>query len=492
MFRRIFIPSAMIALALAAPAGAQTFLPDPIPQPIPVSPIQVQLPPLVTGLTAPIFLTVSCEGGDRKYVIDQTGLILVMKGNAIQPTPFLDITKVISQLSPAFPGAPQGLNPGYDERGLLGLAFHPGFTDGNSPGFGTLYTLHNVPVGKAADFPQPPFPNAAVVPNCQEVIAEWKVAGINRRDGGGPGRNDGGPGGDGGGDGGLGNAVDPASYREILRFDRPEFNHNGGTVAFGPDGLLYAAFGDGGNANDQGAGHNPVTGNAQDLTTILGKMIRIDPLDPRLTRGGILSANGQYRIPRDNPFVSQAGAVKEIWAFGFRNPFRFSFDGGSDRLIQADVGQNNIEEVDIVTRGGNFGWHFKEGTFLFDPATGNVFTDPNHEPGLIDPVVEYDHTEGTTIARIAIIGGYVYRGSRIPELKGKYICADLNGVLFVANLEAKTLQQLIPKVGMFVKGIGQDSDGELYVMGSTVEGPSGNTGVIAQLRSVRDRGGDRD
>ncbi len=476
--RTAAITAGLIALASGGPAGAQPQpLKDPIPQPIPVSGIQVQLTPVATGLTAPIFLTVSGEKEERKFVVDQTGLILVLERGGIRPTPFLDITGVISQLSPAFgPGTgPNGLFPAYDERGLLGLAFHPGFRDRGSPGFRTLYTLHNVPVTRAADFPEPPFPDDTVVPNCQEVIAEWKVAPD-------------------------GSAVIPASYREVLRFDRPEFNHNGGTVAFGPDGLLYAAFGDGGNANDVGDGHNPVTGNAQDLTTILGKMIRIDPLDPKLGRNGdgAVSANGKYRIPRDNPFFRRPGAVREIYAYGFRNPFRFSFEAGSERLILADVGQNNIEEVDIVTRGGNFGWNHKEGTFPFDPATGTVSAPTGRTPGLIDPVVEYDHFEAqaNAITRIAVIGGFVYRGSKIHDLRGKYICADLNGILFVADLNEGWLEQLIPKVGMFVKGIGQDADNELYVLGSTIEGPSGKVGVIAQITAAPGRhgggGGDGD
>ena len=459
----------LIASAAGPRAGAQQLLADPIPRPIPVSPIRVMLEPVATGLTSPIFLTTAVRGDGRRYVVDQTGLILLLHGNGAAPTTVLDITAVIAQLSPAFPGAPEGLNPSYDERGLLGLAFHPGFDDNNSPGFRTLYTLHNVPVSKAADFPEPPFPTPGQVPNCQEIIAEWKV----------------GP--------GPGAAVDPASYREVLRFDRPEFNHNGGTIAFGPDGLLYGAFGDGGNANDQGPGHNPTTGNAQDLTTILGKMIRIDPLDPRLTRDrdGLLSANGQYRIPRDNPFVGRARAVKEIYAYGFRNPFRFSFTGEGPRLVLADVGQNNIEEVDIIRRGGNYGWHLKEGTFPFNPATGTVSAPTGPTPGLIDPVVEYDHTEASPefLPRIAIIGGFIYEGSKIPDLRGKYVCADLNGVLLAADLDRGRLTQLIPKVGMFVKGIGQDANGELFVMASPNEGPGGKVGVIAQLTSVRGRNG---
>jgi hypothetical protein len=473
MWRTLLVSAALAAGVAGTVARAQQGpLTDPIPQPIPQSPIQVNLKPVATGLTSPIYLTVSGRGDDdnrgggddehrddRKFVVDQTGLILVIKGGMVQPTPFLDITGVIAQLSPAFGRGPHGLNPGYDERGLLGLAFHPGFQNRESPGYQTLYTLHNVPVTQPADFPQPPFPPGAV-PNCQEVIAEWRVSRQNP------------------------DMVDPASYREVLRYDKPAFNHNGGTVAFGPDGLLYAAFGDGGAANDVGPGHIPGTGNAQVLATILGKVIRINPLDPglRTRHGGAVSANGKYRIPHDNPFVDHPDALGEIYAFGFRNPYRFSFDAESGRLVLADVGQNNIEEVDIVRRGGNYGWHLKEGTFLFDPATGKVFTGPDPVPGLIDPVAEYDHFEATAgkITRIAIIGGFVYRGSRAPDLRGKYICADLNGFLFDVDLGTGKIEQLL-NTGMFIKGFGQDADDELYVLGSPIEGPSGTKGVVLSL-----------
>jgi glucose/arabinose dehydrogenase len=489
--RTVLISAVLAALAAGADARAQQGpLKDPIPFPIPQSPIQVTLKPVAMGLTSPIYLTVvgggegdgrdkgggdgdrgGGDGGrriDRKFVVDQTGLILLMKGGVLQPTPFLNITGVVSQLSPAFGSGPHGLNPRYDERGLLGLAFHPDFEDKDSPGYHTLYTLHNVPVVRPADFPQPPFPPGAV-PNCQEVIAEWQVSRKNA------------------------DVVDPASYREVLRYDKPEFNHNGGTVAFGPDGLLYAALGDGGMANDVGPGHIPGTGNAQSLNTILGKVIRINPLDPRLTshRDGTVSANGKYRIPRDNPFVNRPGALGEIYAYGLRNPYRFSFDAEDGRLVLADVGQDNIEEVDIIRPGGNYGWHLKEGTFLFDPATGNVFTDPNPNPTLIDPVVEYDHFEATANkeTRIAIVGGFVYRGSKVPELQGKYICADLNGFLFDADLKTGKIEQLLD-TKMFIKGFGQDADDELYVLGSTIEGPSGTKGVVLQIRSARRGDGD--
>ena len=467
------------ALALGVPALAQQVpLKDPIPFPIPQSPIGVTLKPVALGLTSPIFLA---QEGDRKFVVDQTGLVLLLNDEGDASTVFLDITGVVAQISPAFPSAPQGLNPGYDERGLLGQAFHPRFQDKHHPGYHTFYTLHNVPVTRHADFPEPPFPdprtpNIAPVPNCQEVIAEWKVDHSNP------------------------DVTDPNSYREVLRFDKPQFNHNGGSVAFGPDGLLYSAFGDGGAANDVGAGHNPLTGNAQDLSTILGKMIRINPLDPSLTSDlhGAVSDNGRYRIPRGNPFFGKTGVRAEIWAYGLRNPYRFSFDARDGRLVLADVGQNNIEEVDIITPGGNFGWRFKEGTFLFaatGPNRGSVFTDPNPDPTLINPVLEYDHFEATAkrITRIAIVGGFVYRGSRIHDLRGKYVCGDLKGFLFAGDLNSGKIEQLLD-TGMFIKGFGQDEDGELYVTGSKIIGPgvAGSTnGLVLKIRPARnDKGGE--
>jgi hypothetical protein len=248
-----------IVVAMGTSAIAQVGpLKDPIPAPIPQSNIVVTLKTVASGLGAPIFLTVNGEQNSRKYIIDQTGLVLILRKGQIQATPFLDVRSVIAQINPAFPSAPHGLNPGYDERGLLGLAFHPAFHDKESPGYHKLYTLYNVPITRIADFPEPPFPNSSVVPNCQEIIAEWQISDVNP------------------------DVVDPASFRELLRFDRPEFNHNGGTLAFGPDQLFYAAFGDGGAANDVGNGHIPGTGNAQNLSTILGKMIRINPVNPSL------------------------------------------------------------------------------------------------------------------------------------------------------------------------------------------------------------------
>lgn len=172
--RALAISICVLVLGAGWPAGAQTFLSDPIPEPIPPSPIQVKLTPVLTGLTAPLELKTAPGRHDRLYLLDQTGLILVLRNNGrIPPRTFLDLRGVIAQLAPAFGSGPMGLNPGYDERGLLSMAFHPGFHDKKSPGYGKFYTLHNVPVTRVADFPQAQPPLApAGNPNCQEVIAE--------------------------------------------------------------------------------------------------------------------------------------------------------------------------------------------------------------------------------------------------------------------------------------------------------------------------------
>ena len=450
---------AVAALAAAVPASAQ--LADPIPAPVPQSYIAVKATPVASGFAAPCQMVVP-GWGRRAFVVDQVGRVHLYKDGAVRAAPFLDVSGTLAGLAPPFPGAAAGLNPGYDERGLLSLAFHPGFLDPGSPGFRTFYTLSNVPNGRPADFPEPPYPNARVVPNCQEVLLEWKVS---------PQSPD---------------SVDPSSSREVLRFDKPEANHNGGTLLFGRDGALYASFGDGGNANDSGDGHNPATGNAQDLTTVLGKVIRINPLAPGLSgpRAGALSANGRYRIPTDNPFFSRPGARKEIYAYGFRNPYRMSFDADDGTLVVADVGQDKVEEVDVVVKGGNYGWPIKEGAFLFHRGTGQVSVDPRPDPALIDPAVQYDHDDlekpGVEVP-VAVIGGFVYRGSAIPALRGRYVFADFTGVVFAADLKTGRIERLLD-LGVFVKGFGEGVGNELYLMTSRHVGPAGDTGTVLALR----------
>jgi len=255
-----------------------------------------------------------------------------------------------------------------------------------------------------------------------------------------------------------------------------------------------------GNANDVGPSHIEPGGNAQNLTTPLGKMLRIDPLNPLLnpTSPDPVSPNGQYRIPVGNPFHG-AGQVPEIFAYGFRNPYRFSFDRANGQLILADVGQNTIEEVDRVTIGGNYGWAQKEGDFLFDRTTGNVTVrSPGSPAGLIDPIsgpggtLEYDHQDG-----ISITGGFVYRGTAIPQLVGKYVFGDLalrgqpvrvDGRLFYADLATGQIKEfLLPQFangvlpnGLTVHGFGEDDNGELYAMVTNTP-PNGTGGIVYQL-----------
>jgi len=452
------VVAGLAALALGAQASAQV---GPLPD-IQHGSISVVLTPIATGLGAPDYGISPPGDPDRLFVIEQKGLLLVIHNGALLAAPALDIqSRVAPPLNPANAN---------DERGFLGLAFHPGFNTAGSVGFGTLYTYHTelIPVGTVPTYPAP---NNAVQ-NYKLVVAEWKMIA------------------------GDPNQVDPASRREVISFGKNAGNHNGGTVTFGPDGYLYLAVGDGGNANDVGPSHLEPGGNAQNLTTPLGKMLRFDPILPALTPASLdpISANGQYRIPTTNPFQGP-GQVPEIYAYGLRNPYRFSFDTANGDLIVADVGQNNIEEIDRMVLGGNFGWAVKEGDFLFDRATGTIGArSPGVPAGLIDPIVgtmatlEYDHSDG-----ISITGGFVYRGSAIPELFGKYVFGDLairnqpprvDGRLFYADLTTgEILEFLLPQFlndqlpnGLTVHGFGQDGHGELYAMVTNT--PANGTGGI--------------
>jgi glucose/arabinose dehydrogenase len=444
---------------------------------IPQGSIAVQLTPIATGMSAPLYGTTPPGDTSRLFVLEQNGLVRIIQNGALLPGSALDLQSRV-QIAPVGTGP---LNPGNanDERGLLGLAFHPGFNDPNSVGYRTLYTYES----EAVSSPTYPAPNGATQ-NYMNLITEWKMSASDP------------------------NVVDPASRRPIISFGKNAGNHNGGTVAFGPDGYLYLALGDGGNANDVGASHIEPGGNAQNLTTPLGKMIRIDPINPTLTSGSPnpQSSNGQYRIPADNPNMGAGQTVPEIYAMGLRNPYRFAFDRLNGDLIQADVGQNNIEEIDRIIKGGNYGWAVKEGTFLFNRADGTVGAPPgNNSPGspagLIDPIsngsnfLEYDHQDG-----ISITGGFVYRGAAIPELVGKYVFGDLalrtaptraDGRLFYADLATAQIKEfLLPQFangvlpnGLTVHGFGQDGNGELYAMVTNTPA-NGTGGIVYKLTAV--------
>jgi len=458
MKKQIRLAAAFVALTLVARVEAAPLTP------IPKGTIALQLNTIASGMGAPLYGTNAPGDTNRLFVLEQGGQVRIIQNGALLPGNALDIS---ARVAP--PLVPTNAN---DERGLLGIAFHPGFADPNSVGFRTLYTYNSEVVGAGPTFVAP---NGAVQ-NYKNVVNEWKMSAVNP------------------------NVIDLNSRREIISFGKNAGNHNGGTLAYGPDGYLYLALGDGGNANDVGPSHLEPGGNAQNLTTPLGKMLRFDPTNPALTPGSAdpISPNGQYRIPVSNPFQA-AGQVKEAFAMGFRNPYRFAFDRANGQLIVADVGQNTIEEIDRVTIGGNYGWAVKEGDFLFDRATGLVGArSPGSPAGLIDPIsgpggtLEYDHGDG-----ISITGGFVYRGTAIPELVGKYVFGDLalrtqpqraDGRLFYADLTTGEIKEfLLPQFaggvlpnGLTVHGFGQDAQGELYAMVTNTPA-NGTGGIVYQL-----------
>jgi glucose/arabinose dehydrogenase len=458
----------LVALALASQAWAEPQLPA-----IQKGDIAIDLRPIATGLSAPDYAISPPDDPSRLFVLEQNGLLRVIQNGSLLSTSALDLRNRVSP--------PLNAANANDERGLLGLAFDPGYNTPGSVGFHTLYTYTSeaIPSGTSPTYAAP---NGATQ-NYRNVITEWKISAANL------------------------NVVDPASRREIISFGKNAGNHNGGTLAFGKDGFLYLGTGDGGNANDVGASHIEPGGNAQNLSAPLGKMLRIDPHNPSLTAGSAnpVSSNGQYRIPVDNPFQG-AGQVPEIFAYGFRNPYRFSFDTLSGNLIVGDVGQNTIEEIDRVVRAGNYGWAVKEGDFLFNRSTGNVEArSPGSPAGLIDPIsgplgtLEYDHGDG-----IAITGGFVYRGTAIPQLFGKYIFGDLalrggpprvDGRLFYADLVTGEIKEfLLPQFAdgvlpdqVTVHGFGEDANGELYAL-VTNTAPNGTGGIVYQITGVPEPG----
>ena len=445
----LLLPCLLLATEAHALNVSDPFDPfNPFPDPIVKGSLHVGLTPIVSsgsGLTAPNLLISAGDGTNRQFVTDQIGQVRLIKDGVLQSTPFLDVTARLPTLSPA-----------YDERGLLGLAFSPTFSTPGTAGYGKVYTYTSETVTRPADFTVPMPPGTAF--NHQNVVTEWTVDPSNP------------------------DIVDPASRREIMRVDWPQMNHNAGMLAFGPDNHLYISMGDGGSGNDVGPGHG-TNGNGQDLSNPLGTILRIDP-------NGNNSANGQYGVPSDNPFVATAGAVREIYAYGLRHPWRFSFDSQTGALIEGDTGQVNVEEINIITAGGNYGWNFKEGQFKFDPVTGEVSNDlTGLPPGLIDPVLQYDHDEGT-----ALIGGFVYRGSGLPELQGKYIFGDWGafasptGRLFAGDLATGTIEELnidnMTPLNRWLLGFGQDAEGELYVLANSSLGPAGVTGEVFKISAV--------
>jgi glucose/arabinose dehydrogenase len=452
---RAFLPLIILTssyVAYAAPVGGASSAGAALGSSPIGSTIAIGVEEVATGLVSPLQLVQAPGEHGRRFIVDQVGVIWGMnRAGDLMRRPFLDITSKITPLDPA-----------YDERGLLGLAFHPDFAQNDR--FFVFYTA-------------PPRRSAPDRYDNTTTIAQYRASGSRQAH------------------------ADAGSERIILQVDHPQSNHNGGTVAFGPDGYLYISIGDGGAGDDVAFGHvedwyaRNAGGNGQDVTSnLLGDILRID-VDHR--QYGV-----PYTIPADNPFVGHAG-LDEIWAYGFRNPYRFSFDqGGNHALLSMDAGQELWEEVSRVVRRGNYGWNVKEGTHCFDTDNPDVSVptcpsvDPTTGERLRDPVIEFANAGQPGGLSFTVVGGNVYRGRDVPKLSGRYIYGGATssftaprGRLFASTPERGglwTVRELLingsDRLGYFVKGFGQDRHGEVYVMASKVLGPSGTTGTVFKIK----------
>jgi len=404
------------------------------------------------GFTAPMVVADPDDGSGRLFMVDQTGYVKIFYLNGtVLDQPFLDLRDRLVTI-----------NPGYDERGLLSLAFHPQFATN-----GRVFVYYSAPLRAGAD---PSW-------SCTNRLSEFHVSAAD------PDR------------------VDMTTEKILLQVDKPFQNHNGGTILFGPgDGYLYLPLGDGGRADDTGMGHTPGIGNAQDLTTILGKVIRID-IDHT-------SPGKQYAIPPDNPFLSDTAVLPEIYAYGFRNPAYATFDsGGSHKMFIAMAGQRLFESALIVYKGGDYPWNIREGTHCFNPSddssppAGSCPTTGSSGRPLIGPVAELGHDVGDTV-----VGGVVYRGTLMPSLAGTYLYGTWsdesrtagNGTLLVsrppAGLDPAALPDdaanltpdenamwstgILPvannqngRINAFIRGLAEDNNHEVLVLINRNGGP---------------------
>jgi len=376
---------------------------------------------VASGLSSPLFVTAPPGDFNRLFIVQQGGQIRILnlKTGILNSTPFLTVGNIVSG----------------GEQGVLGLAFDPAYANN-----GKFYINCTAPGGAF---------NAGITQIRQnQVSSNPDIADTT-----------------------------PANIKTVLAFDQPQTNHNGGWIGFSPrpgdDHNLYIATGDGGAANDQdrGVGHIEPGGNAQNTTTLLGKMLRLH-VDP---------TTGTYTIPSNNPFFGSATFKQEIWLFGLRNPFRDSFDRSNGRMFIGDVGQDTREEIDVQQAtnpggGENYGWRLREGTIA--TPTGNPVVGGSPPPGNVEPILDYPHTTGRTV-----IGGYVYRGSQFPALQGVYVFGDYlgpsggSGKVFTLNYDGTTASNFqditgqlfpIPTSGISVSlvnlsSLGEDAAGELYL-----------------------------
>lgn len=393
-------------------------------------PLHVKLELVADGFTSPVALVDPKDGSDRLFIVEQTGLIWILsEGQRLEPA-FLDLREHVVKL-----------NSFYDERGLLGLTFHPEFSSN-----GRFYVSYSAPLREGLS------PEEW---DHTTYISEFRVTSTNQ------------------------NQADLSAEHVLFAIDKPGYNYEAGHLAFGPDpsGYLYIATGDSVREPPVEAGKF-----AQDTSSLLGKILRIDV-------NGAGAIGQDYAIPADNPFVSGQGRP-EIFAYGFRNPYRFSFDvsdSGKPRLFVADVGQAMMEEVSRVEAGGNYGWPIREGTTCFNAQNWNQPLESCSTKGLSEPIIAYAHEEDLS----AIIGGVVYRGESIPELKGGYVFGDWgrgNGHLFVAyppaigsGLWEITEIPLGIKIGQLL-GMGEDARGELYLLTKAPSvGAGRNSGMVYKI-----------
>ena len=378
---------------------------------------------IAEGFSSSVYIAESPDDTGRLFVVDRIGEIrIITEDGVLLDKPFLDIKDRMIELRES-----------YDERGLLGLAFHPDFKEN-----GRFFVYYSAPLDKDSS---EGFDHVS-------RLSEFKVSEDS-------------------------DVVDIDTEKNILSIDEPQLNHDGGHIEFGDDGFLYIGLGDGGAANDIGLGH-PEDGNGQNISTLLGSILRID-----------VSSEGSYSIPSDNPFVDVEG-MDEIYAYGFRNPFKFSFDEG--KLYVADVGQNLLEEVDIVEKGKNYGWNVMEGSNCFNPDSPDTPKEDCDKEDLVLPMIEYPHEDGN-ISGKAIIGGYIYRGTKIGSLYGKYVFADWSssfsepkGKIFIASYKRSGWDIMdYMNTDSFILSLGKDSKGELYILTSDMVGPSGNTGKVYKI-----------